>query len=65
MSDSTKLTSVNIIDTVYKNFKIKSIEESINLQKVVNRALDLYTKDEEFRQKINSHTELSQIGTKF
>lgn len=65
MGYNTKLTSVNIINSLYKNFKIKSIEESTNLQKVVNRALDLYIKDDEFRQKINNHTELGQDGTKF
>jgi hypothetical protein len=65
MEVNTKLTSVNIIDGLYKKFKIKSIEESINLQKVVNRSLDLYIKDEEFRNKINAHTELGNSGTKF
>ena len=45
----TKLTSVNIIDDVYKRFKIKTIDGSINLQKLVNRSLDLYNSREEFR----------------
>jgi hypothetical protein len=45
MKSNTKLTSVNILDDVYKKFKIKSIEGSINLQKLVNRSLDLYNKD--------------------
>ena len=65
MDNATKLTSVNIIDTVYKKFKMKSIEESINLQKIVNRSLDLYAKDEDFRRKINNHTALGRSGTKF
>lgn len=65
MSLSTKLTSVNILEPVYKKFKIKSIEESINLQKVVNRALDLYIKDDEFRNKINNHKEIMNGSSRF
>ena len=38
----TKLTSVNILDNVYKKFKVNTIDGNINLQKLVNRALDLY-----------------------
>ena len=35
MKAEVKLTSVNILDDVYKKFKVKSIEGSINLQKLV------------------------------
>jgi hypothetical protein len=65
MDNKTKLTSVNILTEVYKKFKINSIEESINLQKLVNRALDLYNSDDEFKQKINNHTGLSSTNSKF
>jgi hypothetical protein len=65
MKSNTKLTSVNILDDVYKKFKIKSIEGSINLQKMVNRSLDLYNKDEKFRETINSHNGLASSGSKF
>jgi hypothetical protein len=65
MKSQTKLTSVNIIDDVYKKFKINSIEGSINLQKLVNRALDLYNHNDEFREKINNHTGLAASGSKF
>lgn len=65
MRAETKLTSVNIIDDVYKKFKIKSIEGSINLQKLVNRSLDLYVKDENFREVINNHNGLASSGSKF
>ena len=61
----TKLTSVNIIDDVYKRFKVTSIDGSINLQKLVNRSIDLYNKDEEFRKLINNHTGLASTGSKF
>jgi hypothetical protein len=61
----TKLTSVNILDDVYKKFKVTSLEGSINLQKLVNRSLDLYNNDETFRKTIDSHTGLASTGSKF
>lgn len=65
MKAETKLTSVNILDDVYKKFKVISIDNSINLQKLVNRTLDLYNKDENFRQTINNHNGLASSGSKF
>ena len=65
MKSNTKLTSVTILDDVYKKFKVKSIEGSINLQKLVNRSLDLYNKDENFRTIINNHNGLASSGSKF
>jgi hypothetical protein len=61
----TKLTSVNILDDVYKKFKIKSVDGNINLQKLVNRALDLYNSKEEFREVIDGHNNLTQNSSKF
>jgi hypothetical protein len=65
MKAEVKLTSVNILDDVYKKFKIKSIDGSINLQKLVNRSLDLYIKDENFKDKIENHNGLASSGSKF
>jgi hypothetical protein len=65
MKTEQKLTSVNILDNVYKKFKVKSIEGSINLQKLVNRSMDLYNKDENFRNTINNHVGLATTGSKF
>jgi len=65
MKAETKLTSVNILDDVYRKFKIKSIEGSINLQKLVNRSLDLYNKDENYRNTIDNHNGLASSGSKF
>ena len=65
MKAEIKLTSVNILDDVYKKFKINSIECSLNLQKLVNRSLDLYSKDENFRNSINNHNGLATTGSKF
>lgn len=50
-----KLTSVHVIHGVYKKFKIKSIDSGLSLQKLVNRAMDLYNIDENFKNKIDKH----------
>ena len=65
MKAEKKLTSVHILDDVYKKFKVNAIDGSINLQKLVNRSLDLYNKDESFREKINNHNGLAVSGSKY
>jgi hypothetical protein len=65
MKTNTKLTSVTVLDETYKKFKLNTIDGSINFQKLVNRAMDLYNKNEDFREKINTHTGLSHTGSKF
>ena len=58
-----KLTSVKVADNLFQDFKISSIRHKFNLQKLVNRAVDLYLIDEEFRKKIHNHTELTVSGS--
>ena len=53
------------MDNVYKNFKIATIDGNMNLQKLVNRSLELYVKDENFRNTINGYTNLATTGSKF
>lgn len=65
MKVEKKLTSVHIIDDIYKTFKINSIESNITLQKFVNRCIDLYNNNPEFRDKIDNHTNLAVSGSKF
>ena len=47
-----KLTSVKVIDELYKKFREKSIRDDFSLQKLVNRSIDLFVYDEEFAKKI-------------
>jgi hypothetical protein len=61
----TKLTSVNVIDNVYEKFRFLTINEDVNFQKLVNRSLDLYNQDENFRNKINNHDNLHISGSKY
>jgi hypothetical protein len=65
MKAEMKLTSVHVLDNVYKKFKVNAIDGNINLQKLVNRSLDLYIKDESFREKINNYTDLAVSGSKY
>jgi hypothetical protein len=53
------------LEDVYRKFKINAIDGNINLQKLVNRTLDLYVKDDVFRNKINNYTDLSVSGSKY
>ena len=52
---NTKLTSVKIIDRNYHEFKKITLGTDLTLQKFVNRAIDLYLKETEFKNKIESH----------
>jgi hypothetical protein len=65
MKKNHKLTSVHLVEDLYKKFKVKAIDGEINLQKLVNRSLDLYNKDESFREKINSYSDLTSIHSKY
>ena len=52
MSD-TKLTSVKILTELYNKFKIEAMKKEFTLQKLVNRSIDLYVEDRDFRNKIH------------
>jgi len=60
-----KLTSVKIIDELYKKFKEKSILDDFSLQKLVNRSLDLFVYDDEFKKKILEYENLEESGSKY
>lgn len=62
----TKLTTVNVIENTYKQFRINSIEvDGVNFQKLVNRSLDLYNTNEDFRNLIDNHDVLAISGSRF
>jgi len=46
-----KTTSVKIIEDLYNDFRHASLDEDINLQKLVNRCVMLYVNDKQFRKK--------------
>ena len=64
MSD-TKLTSVKILESLYNQFKLKTVNTKMTLQKLTNRSVDMYLKSEEFSEDIETYTELSVSGSNF
>lgn len=61
----TKLTTVKIVKNLYSSFKRISFDSNITLQKLVNRSVDKYIEDENFRNEINNYTELEPSGSQF
>ena len=62
---NTKLTTVKILTDDYSKFKKFSFDSNITLQKLVNRSLNKYVEDEEFRGEINKYNELLESGSQF
>ena len=60
-----KLTSVKIVQDLYNSFKHISLDDDINLQKLVNRTILLYVEDEKFREKLNDTDDLKISGSSF
>jgi hypothetical protein len=52
------LTSVKVKSDLFENFKIECVKRKFSFQKLSDRAIHLYLTDEEFRKKINNHTNL-------
>ena len=62
-NNNLKLTSVKIVDHLFEDFKVSSIKNKFNLQKLANRAVHLYLIDEGFRKKLHNHTDLTISGS--
>ena len=61
----TKLTTVKINKDVYSKFKKLSFDSNITLQKLVNRSLNKYIEEEDFRNQINNYQNLHESGSQF
>tara|TARA_Y100001972_G_scaffold124575_1_gene174044 strand:- start:527 stop:718 length:192 start_codon:yes stop_codon:yes gene_type:complete len=59
-----KLTSVKLLKELYKKFKSKTLDDEFTLQKLVNRSMDLYVLDEQFKDKIQSYNNLIASGSR-
>ena len=62
---NTKLTTVKILTDVYSKFKKISFDSNITLQKLVNRSINKYVEEEEFKSEINEYTVLQVSGSQF
>ena len=59
-----KLTSVKLLDNLYKKFKVSNLDDNFTLQKLVNRSMDLYLLDTNFKKNINEHHNLKPSGSR-
>ena len=55
MEKPTQLTSVKVQCDLFDEYKISCVRYKSSLNKLVNRAMDLYVSNEEFRKMINNH----------
>tara|TARA_B100001093_G_scaffold339651_1_gene324418 strand:+ start:8883 stop:9080 length:198 start_codon:yes stop_codon:yes gene_type:complete len=54
MNDANyKLTTVKVLSENYSKFKLKTIDSPMTLQKLVNRAIEQYLKDDKFEKKLD------------
>ena len=58
-----KLTTVKLLDNLYKKFKINNLDDNFTLQKLVNRSMDLYVHTESFKKQINEWDNLKPSGS--
>ena len=65
MKHETKLTSVKIIKTLYEQFKFKTVNSSMNLQKLVNRSVHQYLNNVTIKEQIENYDKLYASGSRF
>ena len=61
--DKSKLTSVKILEDLYKRFKQTTVNTKMTLQKLTNRSIDLYLMDENYKNKLETHDNLISSGS--
>ena len=61
--NNSKLTSVKILEDLYKRFKATTVNTKMTLQKLTNRSIDLYLTDEQYKQKLETHDNLTISGS--
>ena len=50
-----QLTSVKVEKDLFNTFKVECVKHKFSLNKLVNRAMDLYLNSEEFRKQVTNH----------
>ena len=61
--NNSKLTSVKILEDLYKRFKATTVNTKMTLQKLTNRSIDLYLTDENYKNKLETHDGLINSGS--
>ena len=62
---NSKLTSVKILEDLYNKFKLRTVNTNMTLQKFTNRTIDMYLTDQNFRDMIETHDNLTISGSNF
>ena len=62
---NTKLTSVKILENLYKRFKLNTVNTKMTLQKLTNRSVDRFLQDKKFREEIETYNNLTVSGSNF
>lgn len=57
--NTQQLTSVKVDSDLFQEFKILCIRHKFSLQKLNDRCIHLFLTDDEFREKILKHTNLT------
>ena len=60
---NSKLTSVKILEDLYKRFKSATVNTKMTLQKLTNRSIDLYLTDDNYKNKLETHNNLTISGS--
>ena len=61
----TKLTSVKILESLYSEFKLKTVNTDMTLQKLTNRTVDMFNNNDSFREDLETYDNLSISGSNF
>ena len=61
--NNSKLTSVKILEDLYKRFKQTTVNTKMTLQKLTNRSIDLYLMDENYKNTVEKHDNLIASGS--
>ena len=61
--NNSKLTSVKILEDLYKRFKATTVNTKMTLQKLTNRSIDLYLTDKNYKNTVETHNNLISSGS--
>ena len=65
MKHKAKLTSVKILKSLYEQFKFKTVNSNMNLQKLVNRSIHQYLNDMTIKERMESYDKLFISGSRY
>ena len=61
--NNSKLTSVKILEDLYKRFKATTVNTKMTLQKLTNRSINLYLTDKNYKNTVETHDNLITSGS--